>query len=89
MFIQAVIDRESSFATFGTFILGLSATEVDREGNEGQSITTEVTIIVSVSNQKNDFQYKACNVVSGVKNSDININNRFFPACEIHPCVNY
>ena len=28
---------------------GLSATEVDRDGVRGQAVTTEVTIIVSVS----------------------------------------
>ena len=33
-----------------TFLFtGLSATEIDKEGNRGQSVSTEVTIIVSVS----------------------------------------
>ena len=47
--MQAIIDRESDYATYGTFILGISATEIDKDGYKGQSITTEVTIIVSVS----------------------------------------
>ena len=47
---QAIIDRESELAVYGTFIMEISATEVDTEGNRGQSLQTEVTIIVTVSN---------------------------------------
>ena len=35
---------------YGTFIMEITATELDRSGNRGQSVTTEVTIIVTVSN---------------------------------------
>ena len=73
VYSKAIIDRESDFATYGTFILGkdlciskqfvnnffllgLSATEVDRDGLRGQSVTTEVTIIVSVSFASKNFQ---------------------------------
>ena len=47
--LQAIIDRESELAVYGTFIMEISATEVDSEGNRGQSVSTEVTIIVTVS----------------------------------------
>ena len=47
---QAIIDRESELAVYGTFIMEITATELDRSGNRGQSVTTEVTIIVTVSN---------------------------------------
>ena len=46
--MQGVLDRESPDAVYGTFILGITATEVERDGRLGQSITTEVTIIVTV-----------------------------------------
>ena len=47
--LQAIIDRESELAVYGTFIMEISATEVDTNGNRGQSVLTEVTIIVTVS----------------------------------------
>ena len=49
--MQAIIDRESDLAVYGTFIMEISATEVDNAGNRGQSVLTEVTIIVTVSNK--------------------------------------
>ena len=49
--MQAIIDRESDLAVYGTFIMEISATEVDNVGNRGQSVLTEVTIIVTVSNK--------------------------------------
>ena len=48
--LQAIIDRESELAVYGTFIMEISATEVDTKGNRGPSVFTEVTIIVTVSN---------------------------------------
>ena len=48
---QAIIDRESELAVYGTFIMEISATEVDTNGNRGQSVKTEVTIIVTVSSK--------------------------------------
>ena len=49
--LQAIIDRESELAVYGTFIMEISATEVDTTGTRGQSVLTEVTIIVTVSNK--------------------------------------
>ena len=49
--MQAIIDRESELAVYGTFIMEISATEVDTNGNRGQSVKTEVTIIVTVSSK--------------------------------------
>ena len=51
LYSKAIIDRESELAVYGTFIMEISATEVDTNGNRGQSVLTEVTIIVTVSNK--------------------------------------
>ena len=44
-----MIDRESQDARNGAFIIEITATEILKTGEEGPSITTEVTVIVEVS----------------------------------------
>ena len=48
MLMQAMIDRESSDARNGAFILQITAMEVLKTGGQGLSISTEVTVIIEV-----------------------------------------
>ena len=44
-----MIDRESEDARNGAFILEITAMEVVKTGGQGLSISTEVTVIIEVS----------------------------------------
>ena len=44
-----MIDRESADARNGAFILEITAMEVVKTGGQGLSISTEVTVIIEVS----------------------------------------
>ena len=47
--LQTMIDRESADARNGAFILEIMAIEVVKTGGKGLSISTEVTVIIEVS----------------------------------------
>ena len=57
VYVKSAIDRESGEARDGAFILEVTATEVMGGGRRGESITTEVTIIVEVRRDKVTVNY--------------------------------
>ena len=54
-----MIDRESEDARNGAFILEVTAMEVVKTGGKGLSISTEVTVIIEVSEV-----YVICQIIS-------------------------